>query len=258
MTVSPPDGHPFGQPSEDHRRAAGHEGFRMSPTLHRSRRRIIREMNSAGLFGVHIGELPPNEPRNRTILAVDIESSTTRNNATKVKIREAMYDLLKVALTDSGIGEGERDPLVDRGDGALALIHPVDQAPKTALLNRVIPTLTRLLAEYCDRTPELSFRLRVMIHAGEVHHDSYGWSGRALDLGCRLLDSKQLKQALKLTRAPLVLVVSDEIYHQVVQQGYDGIDDASFQPTVRVRIDGRLHKGWVQVPKLPPLLSVIR
>jgi len=37
---------------------------------------------------------------------------------------------------------------VDRGDGFLVLVHPVDQVPKAVLLNRVVPELARLLADY--------------------------------------------------------------------------------------------------------------
>src|SRR5262245_7882303 len=96
-------------------------------------------------------------PHHRVILAVDIEGSTARTNTAKAALRSAMYSLLEECLVDSGVREEWRDPFVDRGDGILVLIHPVDHVPKTLLLNRVVPKLETLL---CERGRQL--RLRVV------------------------------------------------------------------------------------------------
>ena len=45
--------------------------------------------------------------------------------------------------------------------------------------------------------------------------------------------------------APLVLVVSDDIYQCVVRHDYPGIDATSFLPLVRVRVAGRPQRGWI-------------
>jgi hypothetical protein len=162
-------------------------------------------------------------------------------------LRNVMYDLIEETLLLSGIGERHRD-FIDRGDGAFVLIHPVDQAPKTVLLTMVIPTLTELLLQHEIDRPEYRFRLRVAVHAGEVHYDNRGWYGEDLDITARLLDAPELKRRLKQTRAPLVLVVSQDIYRSVIRHGYDGIDDTTFEQTVQVQIGGQRQRGWVQVP----------
>jgi hypothetical protein len=77
-----------------------------------------------------------------------------------------LYDLREEALQASGIDDRHRKPLIDRGDGALVLIHPVDQAPKTVLLTTVIPTLSELLAQHAALRPDHRFRLRAAVHAG--------------------------------------------------------------------------------------------
>jgi hypothetical protein len=181
----------------------------------------------------------------RTILAVDIQGSTQRTDMAKAWLRETMYNLLEEALLTSGIGPEYHDPPVDRGDGALVLIHPVDQAPKTLLLNRVIPVLSELLA---GQDPEHSFRLRAALHAGEVNYDRQGCFGEALDITFRLLDAPEVKRKLRLTDAPLVLVVSHDIYRSVIRHGYDGIDHQAFEPTVHVQVARQRHRGWVHIP----------
>ena len=149
--------------------------------------------------------------------------------------------------------EGNCDPLADRGDGVLALVHPVDDVPKTLLLNPLVPTLVTLLAdrnagldstERCRR----ELRLRVVIHEGEIHCDGKGYFGEALDVAFRLLDAPRLKCCLRQAVTPLVLVVSEDIYWSIVRHEYEGIPGNTFEPLVRVVVAGRRRQGWVHVP----------
>jgi class 3 adenylate cyclase len=192
--------------------------------------------------------LHPVLPHHRAIVAVDIEGSTTRTNPARAQLRHVLYDLLEEALRASGIDEQHRDPFIDRGDGALVLIHPVDQAPKTVLLTTVIPTLSELLAQHDALRPDHRFRLRAAVHAGEVHYDSRGCYGEDVDITFRLLNAPELKRALRRTLAPLVLVVSQDIHRSVIRHGYDGIDDRAFEPLVHVQMAGQRLRGWVHVP----------
>jgi class 3 adenylate cyclase len=192
---------------------------------------------------------PLGPPRHRSILAVDIEGSTARTNTAKAGLRAAMYALLEESMVVSGIGELYRDPLVDRGDGILALIHPVDDVPKTLLLSMVIPTLGELLVEHAARNPDQHLRLRAVVHAGEVHYDGRGCFGEALDVAFRLLDAPEVKEVLRRSVGPLLLVASDQIYRSVIRHGYDGIDERAFVEVAHVEVAGQRHCGWVRVPQ---------
>lgn len=189
-----------------------------------------------------------NLPRHRSIVAVDIESSTARTNSEKAQLRHVMYELVEKALQAGGIAKRHRDALIDRGDSVLALVHPVDQVPKALLLNSVIPTLSGLLTDHNAHDPDHQFRLRAVVHAGDVHYDRRGCFGEALDIAFRLLDAAEVKRKLRQTEASLVLVVSDDIYHSVIRQGYHGIDEKTFEQLVHVRLAGRRHRGWIHVP----------
>jgi hypothetical protein len=88
-----------------------------------------------------------------------------------------------------------------------------------------------------------------------VHYDEHNCFGEAIDLCCRLLDAPELKRQLGRTGAPLILVVSQDIYRNVVRHGYKGIDHHDFEPLVHVHMAGTRHEGWVTVPEpalIPP------
>jgi class 3 adenylate cyclase len=192
-------------------------------------------------------------PRHRAIIAVDIEQSTSRPDPVKAELRRTLYDLFDQALRTAGIHRRDRDRFTDRGDGLLALIHPVDHAAKPILLNRAIPALTQLLADHNASLPRAGrayhqLRVRAVMHAGEVHYDSNGSFGEALDIAFRLLDAPGVKKTLRAAADPLTLVISGDIYRTIVRHGYDGIDPHAFRPLIRVHVAGHRYPGWIHTP----------
>jgi len=188
----------------------------------------------------------------RTIVALDIEGSTSRSDTVKAELRSKIYEFFDTALRSAGIQSRHRDRFVDRGDGILALLHPVHQAPKALVLAQVIPALSRLLTDYNaslprGRQPQYQLRVRVVIHAGEIHYDPNGCFGEALDVAFRLLDAAQVKKALRAANDPLILVASEDFYRSVIRHGYDGIDQSAFHPLVRLQVANHRHHGWVQI-----------
>lgn len=187
-------------------------------------------------------------PVHRSIVAVDVEGSTMRTNPVKGELRRILYDLMDRALQAAGIGPKHLEQLSDRGDGMLILVRPHDDVPKTVLLGRLVPVLTALLIEYnaTVKRPELELRLRVVVHAGEVHADGNGFYGDDLDVAFRLLDSPAVKRALKETSAALVLVISEEIFSGIVRHGYVG--GGPYNQRVHVRVGERQRRGRVHIP----------
>jgi class 3 adenylate cyclase len=189
-------------------------------------------------------------PRQRIIVACDIEGSTTRTNPARAAVRADMYDMFDAALLECEITEDLREPFYDRGDGALALVRPVDGVPKTLLLRTFVPVLSGMLSEHAAIHPDRMFRLRVAIHSGEVHFDQRGAFGEDIDITCRLLDAPELKLRLQQTAAPLVLVVSGDIHRSVIRHGYDGIDGRTFEQSIVLEVAGQRHTGWVHIPEV--------
>jgi hypothetical protein len=191
----------------------------------------------------------PDDPVSRLIFAVDIEGSTERTNLAKGKLRHSLYQVLEQALEEAGIAARHLEPFTDRGDSVLVLIKPHDDVPKTLVLGRLVPILASLLAEYNASVtrPELRMRLRAVVHSGDIHEDDKGFYGDDLDAAFRLLEAQPLKKALKeAADAPLILVVSEEIFTGIVQQGY--LDESSYRQLVRVKVGRRLRRGWAHIP----------
>jgi hypothetical protein len=178
----------------------------------------------------------------RTIVGLDIESSTSRPDDVKAELRQTMYALFDAALRAAGIQPRHRDRFADRGDGFLALIHPVGHTPK-ALLRRVIPAFGLLLAEHnVGRPLQRQLRVRVVVHAGMVFYDANGCFGETLDAAFRLLDAPSVKGALQAAQAPLVLVVSAGL-DSFVHAGEPGRASSA----VSVRVGGNEHEGRVSL-----------
>jgi hypothetical protein len=188
-------------------------------------------------------------PLYRSMVIVDLEGSTWRNNPAKGELRRILYELLDRALDAAGITAGDLEPVADRGDGMLILIKPHDDVPKTVLFSLLMPTLIALLVEYNNSISQsaLRIRLRAVIHAGEVHNDGKGFYGEDLDVAFRLLNAPRVKTALReAPEVPLVLVVSEAIFTAIVRHRY--IEAGRYEPLVRVRVAERQHKGWVHLP----------
>jgi hypothetical protein len=181
----------------------------------------------------------------RMLVAVDAKSSTSLNNMQKARLRLDMYDHFEQALLSCGIKEDPQEKFLDRGDGIVALIRPVDEIPKPLLISKFVPALRKQLV---DHAPDRRFRLRVAVHTGDVHYDGRGHFGFDLDLTFRLLNAPEFKEHLDASTEPLALVVSEQMHESVVLHGYEGIDASTFRKLVCVRVGGREHHGWVQVP----------
>jgi hypothetical protein len=196
-----------------------------------------------------VDALPLADPVYRLIVALDLEGSTKRTNPMKGELRRVLYDLLERSLEAAGIGRRHLEGLADRGDGVLILIRPHDDVPKTVLFGRLIPTLTTLLAEHnaTAARPEMRARLRVVVHAGEVHDDGRGFYGDDLDVAFRLLNSRTVKRVLReAPAAPLVVVVSEEMFSGIIRHGY--VEGGPYQQRVQVRVGERQRRGRVYLP----------
>ncbi|MBB4684617.1 nucleotidyl cyclase domain-containing protein [Amycolatopsis jiangsuensis] len=196
-------------------------------------------------------------PLHRAILVADVEGSTTRTNPGRAQLRAMLFDLLDGAFRACGITEEARDSFLDRGDGALCLVRPVDEAPKTVLLAGVVPELAVRLARHNATHPDEAFRLRVAVHAGEVHYDLHGPYGEAVDLACRLLDAPEVRKALRGAAGPVALTVSEGIYSAVVVHGYAGIDRSAFGHAFHVRVGRKRVRGWIRTAGWSPAGTVL-
>src|SRR5205823_3480447 len=75
----------------------------------------------------------------------------------------------------------------------------------------------------------------------------WGFYGDDIDVAFRLLEAPTVKRVLRdAPEAPLVLVVSEEIWAGIVRHGY--LDDGPYQQRVQVKVGGRRRRGRVHLP----------
>ncbi|MEZ0108880.1 hypothetical protein ABH920_002881 [Catenulispora sp. EB89] len=187
-----------------------------------------------------------NLPTHRSIVVVDVVSFTRpdRDNVDQLAIRAALYDTLRDAFEDSGI-PWRQTVREDRGDGVLIFVSA--EVSKVLLLGPMPARLAELLERgNTGRTTRQRFRLRVAVHAGEVHHDAHGYAGYDVNLAFRLVDARPLREAMEHSTAALGLVVSEGVHDGVLRHGYGGLDAAAFE-RVRVQVKSADVPGWIQL-----------
>ncbi|MGM1057729.1 RICIN domain-containing protein [Saccharothrix sp. Mg75] len=187
--------------------------------------------------------------QNRTIVLVDVEGfgDRRRTNPSQVAVRAGLYSALRRAFAEAGL-PWELCDVEDRGDGAFVLV-PRD-VPKSLVAERLPAALARaLVAHNAGRPARERIRLRLALHAGEVHRDGHGCTSVAVNHAFRLLDARPLKEALAGSPGVLALITSDWFYEEVVRQS-DVLDAATFRP-VRVVVKETAAGAWVALPDHP-------
>jgi hypothetical protein len=153
----------------------------------------------------------------RAIVCVDVEGfgDRRRTNPDQVVTRDGLYGALSRAFARSGM-YWEDCYYEDRGDGALILV-PSD-VPKSLLVTDVPRELAAALSEHNrahDRQARI--RLRLAVHAGEIHHDAHGVAGTAINVAFRLLEAAPLKRALAESSGVLAVIASRWFFEEVIR-----------------------------------------
>jgi class 3 adenylate cyclase len=188
------------------------------------------------------------DPDRRVLVVVDMESYSGRDNVLQYRAQLAFQEIMKEACDELGFDRANW--LIQQGgDGELAIL-PVGTSEK-AVVTRLAPTVERLLREHNrGLAPEARIRLRIGVHQGPVHLDgANGYPGDAVVTVCRLVDSPQLKSALRrFPGAEVALIVSDRTYQDIVRHYRD------LRPEHFLRVAASLPQknfeavAWIYVP----------
>jgi tetratricopeptide (TPR) repeat protein len=206
--------------------------------------RYLRAM--AGTSG-EMADRPP--ALHRTILCVDVEGfgDTQRTNSDQLAVREGLYECLHAAFAGSNISWAACY-YEDRGDGAFFLIPP--DIPKQSLVTLFLRELSAALYSHNkSRTVRRRIRARLALHAGEVHRDTYGVAGTAINLAFRLLDAEALRQALASSSGTLAVIVSQWFFDEVVR--HIPASNPSSYRRVLVSVKETETAGWICRPDDP-------
>ncbi|WSA10909.1 hypothetical protein OG958_09105 [Micromonospora sp. NBC_01813] len=197
------------------------------------------------------------DPDRRILVAVDMESYSRRDNVLQHRAQLAFHEVMTTACNELGLDRASWQ-IQQGGDGELAILP--QGTSERAVLARLTPVLDRLLRE-TNRglSSEARVRLRVGVHEGPVHLDgANGYPGEAVVTVCRLVDSPELKTALRQFReAAVALIVSDRLYQDIVRHYQDLRPDHFQQVTARIPDKEFEAAAWIYVPgESPPPANV--
>ncbi|WP_432108086.1 hypothetical protein [Streptomyces sp. AA1529] len=204
--------------------------------------------------------LPLTEPVNRTILLLDIEDFSRRDDVAQACLRRELHNVVEDTLAEAGV-ERNMQYREDRGDGLIVLVSA--DIPKTALLRALLTSTPDALCQY-NRLASSSaqMRLRMVLAAGEValdpkHGTVGGLVGHDLNQSCRLLDADVLREALAKQETDCVLGVSPSVYEGVVRHGHRGLRPEQFHHAAvavkKDRLDLWLHGPMLSAAPVPVL-----
>ena len=188
------------------------------------------------------------DPQRRLLVTADMESYSRRTNLLQFRAQAAFHKIMDDATTELGL---ERVNWLTQqgGDGELSILPP--GTSERLVVARLIPVLDRLLRLHNEGLgPDARVRLRVAIHQGLVHLDgANGYPGEAVVHVCRLVDAPPVKSVLRqFTRADVVLIVSDSMYREVVQNYPDLRPDRFAEITAELPDKGFRATAWIYVP----------
>ena len=181
----------------------------------------------------------------RTIVVVDVEGfgDQRRTNPHQVAVRDGLYRALRDAFGRAGIPWDDcgRE---DRGDGVFVLVPA--EVPKGLLVEALPPALVAALRVHNGAHPDPErIRMRMALHAGEVHYDEHGVTAAAVNLAFRLLDAGPLKAALASSPGVLAVIVSSWFFEEVVR--HSAADAAAYR-RVEVAVKETATTGWICLP----------
>ncbi|GAA3869703.1 hypothetical protein GCM10022243_38940 [Saccharothrix violaceirubra] len=175
----------------------------------------------------------------RLLVAVDVEGYSRLDALEQSRVQSRLGEVLDVAAADCGLDRSGwyRQP---RGDGELAVL-PADV--DTAW---VVGAFTDCLASALAglRTAGTPLRMRVAMHCGPLIPGRFGVVGDAPIVTSRLLDAQVVRRTLAECGDDLVLVISRQLYDDVVRTRFHDLDPGRFRAT-RFSTKGRSYAGYL-------------
>ncbi|MFG2000453.1 hypothetical protein ACGFNU_15025 [Spirillospora sp. NPDC048911] len=182
-------------------------------------------------------------------MAVDIAGFGDARRAADVQLylRRSMYQILDGAFNATGL-DRTSSHLEDRGDGVLVVLPPT--VPPEVLLDPLTVHMVSLLRQHNRRhSAGAQLRLRMAVHAGRIHADEHGVSGRAVIDLFRLLDGAAFRRAAGMSTTDLSVIVSDQIHSEVISTAWPDVVDLQ---QITVTVKETRTRAWIWIPPQGP------
>lgn len=194
-----------------------------------------------------ISQVDPGPVRS-LLTACDVEGYSRLASDEQRDLQNRLAEVQELAARNAGLVR-ERALIQPAGDGELTR-----WPPGTDVLRLTVDYLRELHTELVRVNRTLAndnqIRLRVALVDGMSEIASYGWAGEAPVVASRLVNADQTRKALILASCcPLVVILDDRIYQDVVRQQFRGLRPDDYVHVV-VRHDSKDFErdAWIAVP----------
>jgi tetratricopeptide (TPR) repeat protein len=187
--------------------------------------------------------------RHHTIVVLDVEGfgDRRRTNPDQRGVRDGLYHVVRTAFDTAGV-PWAKCYHEDRGD-AVFILAPATMS-KAVFVDAMPPALVAALRVHNDSHPdEQRIRLRMALHAGEVHYDDHGVTSSSLTHTFRLIEAQPLKAALAASPGVLAVITSDWFFDDVVRHTPSAAP-ATYRP-IPVTEKETSTVGWIALPDHP-------
>jgi hypothetical protein len=185
----------------------------------------------------------------RLLVAVDAEGYGSGTDRDHFAVQAGLTKVLDVAAANAGL---RRDLWLTQqaGDGELAIL-PRDESEPVVVDQYVRHLDEALAAHNADPAAGRRIRLRMAVHFGAAMRADNGYAGQGVVAVSRLVDSPPVKHALaNAPEASLAVILSRQIYDDVVRQGHISVPEAEFIK-VGVQVKEYQDEAWVRVVGVP-------
>lgn len=180
------------------------------------------------------------------LIMSDAKDYSSRNEVDQHELQQTIVDVYE---------EAAHLAMLDRagwtvqpgGDGELAVL------PRNQLMTRVIDEFPKALREVLavhnsSARPAMRLRMRLALHEGLVRSAAGGYAGTGVVTVSRMVDSPIARQALaECPEADLVVLVSQTLYNEYVQQGHTVAPPGVFRE-VAISVKTYSDHAWLLVP----------
>jgi hypothetical protein len=190
---------------------------------------------------------PHFDGQNCTILLVDVVSfaAETRTDDDRRFVRLRLFEVVRGAFIEAGLGHLDRCHWEDRGDGFLIIVPPA--MPTRTLLECLLPPLQIALQQHNRRSAEpVSIRLRCAVNTGPVDSDAVGVSGAAIIEAARILELDDFKRAIATETACLGVIAASHVYQSVIRHAPEALHAPEYRE-VQGRVKEAKVSAWMRL-----------
>ncbi|GAA4426092.1 hypothetical protein ACFQV2_20640 [Actinokineospora soli] len=174
---------------------------------------------------------------------VDAQGYSRRDDRAQAGLQRELVDLLDAAGAAVGLDRASWHRQ-GSGDGELSLVPSTE--PETVVVQDFALELARRLAVRNVAGPD-RLRLRMAVDHGLARVEANGFAGATVVGVARMADAQAVRAVLDEARgAPLVQVLSDQLYHGIVEGGHAAAP-AEFR-MITLRNKEFTAQAWVRAP----------